>query len=357
MLLVIKKNIPLLPHIFLYVTTVGQPTLPTFKLLGIDDNFYENKDFNKNGNLGIVFLSNHCRISQKFQDHLIEIKQKVQNTENDFFAVSPNLETTIAPDEQSYSEVGDSFEEMKLRSRFKNYNFHFLYDGKKQKLTNGLNVNVTPMAFVFNSDRKMVYRGRIGRHDGKQRTNDMDFYKALTNDNTNKNLIQTPTYGSAIKSVNDIGKTEAKIKRYSKETIKLSILEKRNVDFIKNIGIGKLKLIYIWTKNDADNRHNLLSISNIHKIYRKRGLAVITICIDQKENCDLIKRELENSQMSAINYLIEGKDFSPLSTLLSQSIKALTPFCVLMKQNTVIYQKDEKIDKLQLRRKIVSLLE
>ena len=193
----------------------------------------------------------------------------------------------------------------------------FLYDGKKQKLTNGLNVNVTPMAFVFNSDRKMVYRGRIGRHDGKQITNDMDFYKALTNDNTNKNLIQTPTYGSAIKSVNDIGETEAKIKRYSKETIKLSILEKRNVDFIKNIEIGKLKLIYIWTKDDADNRHNLLSISNIHKIYRKRGLAVITICIE-KRKLRSHKRELENSQMSAINYLIEGKDFS-LSTLLRRA--------------------------------------
>ena len=80
----IKKTIPLLPHIFLYGTTVGQPTLPTFKLQGIDDNFYENKDFNKNGNLGIVFLSNHCRISQKFQDHLVRLSKRCKTRKMTF---------------------------------------------------------------------------------------------------------------------------------------------------------------------------------------------------------------------------------------------------------------------------------
>ena len=345
-----------MPFVLLGGDRPGNLTLPKFLLPGINDKYYINNDFNKSGNLGIVFLSNHCRISQKFQDYLVDLKRIIDSTNNDFFVVSPNKETAIGPDEQAYSDLGDSLLEMKTRAKHKNYNFSYLYDGQRQELTNALNVKVTPSAFVFNKNRKLIYFGRIGVQDEIKNINELDFYKALMRDNLETTLIKTPVYGSKVKVADDIKIAEAKLRRYSQETVKLSILEKRNIDFIKRIEIGKLKLIYIWSNNDRENRDNLIALSNIHKIYRKRGLAVITVCVESSDNANLTINELEKAQMSALNFLVEGKDFSPLTSLIPNSVRSITPLCFLVDGQDVIHYQVGKTDNLTLRRKIVDFM-
>ena len=345
-----------MPFILLGADRTDHLTLPKFLLPGISDKYYKNNDFNKSGNLGIVFLSNHCRISQKFQDYLVDLKEIVASSDNDFFVVSPNNELAIDPDDLAYSDLGDSFLEMKTRAKQKNYNFPYLYDGQRQELTNALNVKVTPSAFVFNKNRTLTYFGRIGGHDEIKNINELDFYKALMRDNLETTLIKTPVYGSKVKVADDIKTTEAKLKRYSKETVKLSVLEKRNIDFIKRIKIGKLKLIYIWANYDKEKRDNLIAISNIHKIYRKRGLAVITVCVESSENANLIRNELEKAQVSALNFLVEGQDFSPLTSFVPNSVRSITPLCVLVNKQKVIHHQGGKVENHILRRKIVDFL-
>ena len=115
-------------------------------------------------------------------------------------------------------------------------------------------------------------------------------------------------------------------------------------------------MIYIWANNDRQKRYNLITISNIHKIYRKRALSVITICIESSDNVNLIKSELEKSQMSALNFLVEGKDFSPLTTLVPNSVKSITPLCVLVNNQNVIHHQIGKVENHILRRKIVDYL-
>ena len=351
----IKAKI-ILPIIFLGGDRIDHLTLPKFLLPGISDKYYKNNDFNKSGNLGIVFLSNHCPISQKFQDYLVDLKSMIDSTENDFFVVSPNNESAIDPDDLAYSDLGDSFLEMKTRAKHKNYNFPYLYDGKRQELTNALNVKVTPSAFVFNKNRKLTYFGRIGGNNEIKDITELDFYKALMRSNLETTLIKTQVYGSKVKVADDIKTTEAKLKRYSKETVKLSVLEKRNLDFIKRIQIGKLKLIYIWANNDKEKRDNLLAISNIHKTYRKRGLAVITVCVESSENANLIRNELERAQLSALNFLVEGQDFSPLTSFVPNSVKSITPLCVLVNKQKVIHHQGGKVENHILRRKILDFL-
>ena len=346
----------ILPFILLGGDRTDRLTLPKFLLPGISDKYYKNNDFNKSGNLGIVFLSNHCRISQKFEDYLVDLKSMVDSSDNDFFVVSPNNESAIDPDDLAYSDLGDSFLEMKTRAKYKNYNFPYLYDGERQDLTNALNVKVTPSAFVFNKNRELTYFGRIGGHDEIKNLNELDFYKALMRDNLETALIKTPVYGSKVKDADDIKTTVAKLKRYSQETVKLSVLEKRNIDFIKRIEIGKLKLIYIWANNDREKRDNLIAISNIHKIYRKRGLAVITVCVESSNNANLIRNELEKAQMSAFNFLVEGQDFSPLTSFFPNSVRSITPLCVLVHKKKVIHHQGGKVENHIIRKKIVDFL-
>ena len=63
--------------------------------------------------------------------------------------------------EMGYTDVGDSFEEMKIRADYRHFNFPYLYDGETQKISNAYGPSATPHLFIFDSDRKLRYEGRV----------------------------------------------------------------------------------------------------------------------------------------------------------------------------------------------------
>ena len=166
--------------------------LPEFKLLGIDDNYHSNDDFNQYENLGIVFYSNHCRISQKFDDLIKRMAKLFAEKNSLLIAVSPNYEKSILPDEKAYSEVGDSFQEMKIRARLKKFNFLYLYDGKDQDLAKKVGVTATPHAFIYNKERRLIYNGRIGDFNNVNDLNASDFFETFAHKSNEKDyFLQT----------------------------------------------------------------------------------------------------------------------------------------------------------------------
>src|SRR5207237_662332 len=64
-------------------------------------------------------------------------------------------------DEMGYTDMGDSFEEMKLRSKHKKFNFPYLYDGKTQAIAKAYGPIATPHVFIFDAQRKLRFQGRI----------------------------------------------------------------------------------------------------------------------------------------------------------------------------------------------------
>ena len=64
-------------------------------------------------------------------------------------------------DELGYSDVGDSYEEMKIRAKDAHFNFPYLYDGETEIASNKYGPVCTPHIFIFDKDRKLRYEGRI----------------------------------------------------------------------------------------------------------------------------------------------------------------------------------------------------
>ena len=64
-------------------------------------------------------------------------------------------------DELSYSELSDSFDEMKIRAKDRGFLFPYLYDGDTQQIAHAYGCLATPHVFIFDSDRKLRYKGRI----------------------------------------------------------------------------------------------------------------------------------------------------------------------------------------------------
>ncbi len=69
--------------------------------------------------------------------------------------------TCLRLDELDFSDLGDSFEEMKIRAKEKKFNFPYLYDGETETASRAYGPVATPHVFVFDKERKLRYEGRV----------------------------------------------------------------------------------------------------------------------------------------------------------------------------------------------------
>lgn len=88
---------------------------PEFKLKGVDDREYSLDDFAKSKLLVIVFTCNHCPTAQAYETRLKKLVDDYKDRSVAVVAISPNDENSVRLDELGYTDLGDSFEDMKIR--------------------------------------------------------------------------------------------------------------------------------------------------------------------------------------------------------------------------------------------------
>lgn len=108
-------------------------------------------DFAEAEVLVVVFTCNHCPYAKHVENALIRTALTYAERGVAFVAISSN-------DPDQYGE--DSFESMARRAREKSYPFPYLFD-EKQEVARAYRAVCTPDFFVFDSDRKLAYRGRF----------------------------------------------------------------------------------------------------------------------------------------------------------------------------------------------------
>jgi len=305
--------------------------LPSFSLMGINGQVHTQSDFSNQKLLALVFLSNHCKVSQLFQGHLIELSKRFEK-EAIILAVSPNYEQAILPDELAYSDLGDSFEDMRKRAVRMKYNFPYLHDGEKQRLTQAIRVKITPTVYLYNENRELFYVGRIGNVDSPDKMDTSELYHAIMRGLREKEpqFKRTKVFGTSIKTKDHVLLAEQVRQRYADESIKLSQADDRKLEFYLRHNTNKPKLFYVWQTNDKNNRDNLMKLSFLYKIFRKRGLKVITVCIAKENEKNAILELLQNSQLSSTNFITFGHDVAPLSGIIPAELEKVTPYYRLL---------------------------
>ena len=308
--------------------------IAVFALPGVDSKLYTNKDLiGKSGTL-LIFLSNHCKISQVFQKKIVDNNREWKLRGINLLVFSPNYENAILPDELAYSDSGDSYKEMKERAVRESYNFPFIYDGKEQIITKSLNVRITPSAYLYDKVGRLVYSGRLGNHEKPE-----EFEKGELNQNIKKILNKddiefnrTRNFGTAIKFRKDLHLAENVKRRYSSETVQLNYADERRLNFFIKQKTNYPKFFYVWSlhENQKQNRENLITISSNYKIFRKRGLKVYTICICKDSEKGVALEILKQAQLSSYNYYCLGKEITEISKMRSSEGNKTTPFCRLL---------------------------
>ena len=139
---------------------IGSPA-PDFCLPGVDGQKHCLKDYAAAKVLMIAFICNHCPTSQLYETRIKQIAADYKDRGVAVVAIEPNNPLAVRLDEMGYTDVGDSFEEMKIRSEYRHFNFPYLYDGEDQKTANLYGPAATPHIFIFDAERKLRYEGRV----------------------------------------------------------------------------------------------------------------------------------------------------------------------------------------------------
>ena len=236
---------------------------PEFKLKGVDGKWYSLASFQYADILVIVFTCNHCPTAQAYEDRLIQLSSDYAAKKVAVIAINPNDPASLRLDELDFSDIGDSYEEMKVRAKEKNFNFPYLYDGDSQRISKAYGPNATPHAFVFDRNRKLRYTGRI---------DDMEspFKKPRSQDTRNAidailagravPVETTKVFGCSIKWTEKSYLVQQYLDRWAKEPVSVKSIDEQDLHKLINNDTDKLRLFYCWSisgKTDTLNFMNL----------------------------------------------------------------------------------------------------
>ncbi len=125
--------------------------MPPFRLPAVDGNTYAHTSFEDAAAVVVVFTCNHCPYAIASEDRLIALQHEFSDRGVQFVLINPN-------DADNYPE--DSFDNMVVRSRDKNFPFPYLFD-ETQEVARVYGAVCTPDIFVFDRERTLRYNGRI----------------------------------------------------------------------------------------------------------------------------------------------------------------------------------------------------
>jgi len=122
---------------------------PEFNLKGIDDQMHSLNDYSKKGIL-IIFMCNHCPYVKAKIDAIKELHNK--------FKEQISIVGINSNDSVKYPD--DDFASMKTVAKEKGLEIDYLVD-ETQEIAKKYGAVCTPDPFLFDSDKKLVFHGRI----------------------------------------------------------------------------------------------------------------------------------------------------------------------------------------------------
>jgi peroxiredoxin len=331
---------------------------PDFNLPGVDGKRYSLKDFADAKLLLVVFTCNHCPTAQAYESRIIELHANYKDKGVAIVAISPNDDQALRLDELGYTDVGDSFDDMKLRAEERGFEFPYLYDGETQTTSLAFGVMATPQVFLFDADRKLRYVGRIDDSDVKTVTSH-DARNAVDALLAGKPVPveKTRTFGCSTKWSEKRVDAKAAIDKWNQEPVKLEQLDEDGLSKLAKNDTDEWLLVNVWATWCAPCILELPDFVTINRMYRHRKLRVVTISMDEPEQHDQALKVLQDGHVALVNYLSNITNRDRLADLLDPEWRGPLPHTVLIAPGgKVIYRSDGPIKPLDVRRAIVDQL-
>jgi peroxiredoxin len=337
------------------ILPIGAPA-PDFVLPGVDGKIHKLSDYASAKILAIVFQCNHCPTSQLYEGRIEKLYLDYKDKGLALVAINPNNPKSVRYDELGYTDMTDSLAEMKVRAQFRHFKWPYLYDGETQAVAIKFGVVATPHIFIFDQSRKLQYQGRIDDNQREDLVKSQDARKALDAMLAAQTIpvTQTGAFGCTTKWMSKATGVEDEWAKIQAAPVTVDQITADDLKKLRANGTPKPMLFYFWSTGCATCTSQFRDLMATYWMYHKeRGFDMVMVAnnpaSEQQAVLDVLKKEYASNP----NKLFTG-DRASLQSAWGSTWKAAMPFtAVISPDGKVLYQKEGKIDIVEVRRIIL----
>jgi peroxiredoxin len=332
---------------------------PDFSLPATDGRSYRLHDFDSSKVLVIVFTCVHCPTAQLYEQRIKQLAADYQDRGVALVAIQPNNPRSVRLDELGYTDLTDSFPDMKIRAEYRHFNFPFLYDGETQAVARAYGPTATPDVFVFDQQRKLRYQGRVDSSSREPLAKTHDARAAIDAvlEDRPVPVAKTPAFGCSIKWAYKQSSSDAEMKRIEQEPVTVELAAPDRLKDLRRNPSGKVLLVDFWATWCGPCTAEFPDFQTMYRMYRKRAFDMITVSANYPDEQKGVLRFLEGQHASTRNLLFASNDTYSEMAAFDPDWNAGVPYTVLIGiDGQIIYHKQGEIDPLDLRRRILANL-
>lgn len=332
---------------------------PDFCLPGIDGKSHCLKDYASSKVLVIVFTCDHCPTAQLYENRLIRLTRDYQDHGVAIVAIEPNDPQSVTLDEMGYTDVGDSFAEMKIRAAYRHFNFPYLYDGATQSVTQAYGPTATPHVFVFDSERRLRYEGRVDDNPREDKVTEPDARNAIQALLAGKPVpvAKTPAFGCSTKWADNGEGRKREMTKIEQEPVTVKLVSAEHLKALRKNPGGKLLLVDFWATWCGPCTQEFPEYQKMFRNYRLRPFDLVTVSVNDPDTKVGVMRVLNREHASSTNLLFGSTDVYKLMAAFDPQWNAAVPYVMLIRPDgQVAYQHQGEIDPLEIRRGILANL-
>ena len=334
---------------------VGAPA-PDFDLPGVDGRNHTLKEFADAKALVVVFTCNHCPTAQAYEARLAKFHDDYKPKGVALVAISPNDPRALRLDELGYTDLSDSFEEMKIRARDHKYAYPYLYDGDAQTVARAFGALATPHVFIFDADRKLRYQGRFDDAEVKE-VKSHDAIDAVEAVLAGKPVARPTTrvHGCSTKWAGKQADAAKSLAQWDAEPVKIEPIELDGVAKLAKNETDKYTVVNVWATWCGPCVQELPQLVEMNRMYRKRPFRLVTISLDDPAKKAEALAMLKEHHVSSTNYILNSPDRDAFAEALDSKWPGPVPYTLIIAPGgEVVYRHSGAFDPLELKRAIVA---
>lgn len=332
---------------------------PDFNLPGVDGRSWKLQDFSAARVLVVVFTCNHCPSAQYYEERLKQLTADYKQKGAAVVAIMPNDPKSVRLDELGWTDLSDSFDEMKIRARARGFNFPYLFDGENEAVSRAYGPAVTPHVFVFDAERKLRYAGAIDDSERIEKVTKNYLRDALDALLANRGpaISETKVVGCSTKWAGKAESVQAYVDKLAAEPVTVQSAGPDVLKALRKNDSEKFRLINFWATWCAPCMAEFHEFVTMNRMYRKRDFELVTVCMNAPDEEKTILGFLKKEQASSRNLLFDASGRDALINAFNPAWSGAAPYTVLISpEGKIVYSEVGSIDALATRRAIVKAL-
>ncbi len=334
-------------------------TAPDFNLPGVDGRDWALKNFADAKILAIVFTCTHCPTAQYYEERIKKIVTDYKSKGVAVVGIMPNDPKSVRLDELGWTDLSDSFDEMKIRAKDRAYNFPYLYDGDTEAVSKAYGPVATPHVFVFDAARKLRYQGAIDDNERIEKVTKYYLRDALDTllDGKEPSVRQTKVVGCSIKWAGKESVVQSFMNRLAAEPVAVASADAEVLRTLRAGGTNKFRLVNFWATWCAPCVAEFDEFVTINRMYRHRDFEMVLVSMNQPDEEKSVLEFLKKHQASNKNFLFASADRESLINAFNPKWPGPVPYTVLISpEGKIVYEELGSIDPLAVKRAIVKAL-